>query len=433
MKCQIIYTTAAPILLDTCLKNDSINTVMSKHREIGTALRQKLTQSRRIVVKIGSRILVQRSGRPEIRRIRSLVRELAGLRQAGREIVFVTSGAIGAGMEALGMRQRPSCLPELQMAAAVGQSRLMTRYDNFFAHEHCKIGQVLLTHDDLKNRSRHLNARNTMLAMLRAGVIPVVNENDAVAVDEIKFGDNDLLASLVGQLINADLLIILTTTNGLHIPTKAKRRSQRVAFLENITPEVLALASGKGCALSTGGMASKLEAAHAATKTGTTVVIADGRRSGIISMIMRGTNTGTLIAPLINQSAPGLAGRKRWIAFFHKPQGTLIIDDGARWAIEKDGKSLLPIGIKAVEGKFAAGDAVDIKIADQTLIARGLTSYSSHDISLIQGHRTDAIAGILGAANYAEVIHRDNMAILHTPNTKHQTEHADAKHKSEPK
>lgn len=384
--------------------------------DISTA-RQELAKARRIVVKIGSRILVQRSGRPEMRRIRGLVRELANLRQAGREVVFVTSGAIGAGMEVLGMKRRPTNLPELQMAAAVGQSRLMTRYDKLFVRERCKIGQVLLTHDDLKHRSRHLNARNTMLAMLSAGVIPVVNENDAVAVDEIKFGDNDLLASLVVHLIDADLLIILTTTDGLRKPATSGH-SRRVAFLESITPEVLGLASGKGSALSTGGMASKLEAAHAVAKTGAAVVIADGRQNGIIGKILAGADTGTLIRTAPNQCATALTGRKRWIAFFHKPKGTLLIDDGAQRAIERDGKSLLPIGIKQVQGEFEAGAAVDIKTADQTLIARGLVSYSSHDIRLIQGRRTDAIAGILGTANYDEVVHRDNMANINALNAK---------------
>ena len=384
---------------------------MSTLADISATARQELAQARRIVVKIGSRILVQRSGRPEMRRIRSLVRELAKLRQAGREVVFVTSGAIGAGMEVLGMKRRPTNLPELQMAAAVGQSRLMTRYDKLFVRERCKIGQVLLTHDDLKHRSRHLNARNTMLTMLSAGVIPVVNENDAVAVDEIKFGDNDLLASLVVHLIDADLLIILTTTDGLREPA-ASGRSRRVAFLESVTPKVLELAVGKGSALSTGGMASKLEAAYAVVKTGAAVIIADGRQSGIIGKILAGEDTGTLIRPTADQCAASLTGRKRWIAFFHKPEGTLIIDDGARSAIERGGKSLLPIGIKKVDGEFDIGAAVNIKIADQTLIARGLVSYSSHDIRLIQGHRTDAIAGILGTANYTEVIHRDNMVLL---------------------
>jgi glutamate 5-kinase len=232
-----------------------------------------------------------------------------------------------------------------------------------------------------------------------------------VAVDEIKFGDNDLLASLVVHLIDADLLIILTTTDGLRQPASSGC-SRRVAFLEGVTPAVLELASGKGSALSTGGMASKLEAAHAVAKTGAAVVIADGRQSGIIGKILAGENTGTLIRPAADQRAEFLTGRKRWIAFFHKPQGTLVIDEGARRAIERDGKSLLPIGIKKVDGEFETGAAVDIKSLDQTLIARGLVSYSSRDIRLIQGRRTDAIAGILGAANYEEVIHRDNMAIM---------------------
>ncbi|MFA5043915.1 MAG: glutamate 5-kinase [Kiritimatiellia bacterium] len=393
---------------------------MNTLADISVTARKELAQARRIVVKIGSRILVQRSGRPEMRRIRSLVRELAKLRNTGREVVFVTSGAIGAGMEALGMQRRPTNLPELQMAAAVGQSRLMTRYDKLFAREHRKIGQVLLTHDDLKNRSRHLNARNTMLTMLGAGVIPVVNENDAVAVDEIKFGDNDLLASLVVHLIDADLLIILTTTDGLREPASSGR-SRRVAFLEGVTPEVLALAAGKGSALSTGGMASKLEASHAVAKTGAAVVIADGRRSGIIGKIMEGADMGTLIRPASDRRAESLTGRKRWIAFFHKPQGTLVIDDGARRAIERNGRSLLPIGIKKVDGEFEAGAAVDIGTADRTLIARGLVSYSSRDIRLIQGRQTDAIAGILGAANYTAVVHRNNMAIMNAPSDKKKT------------
>ncbi|MFH1477538.1 MAG: glutamate 5-kinase [Verrucomicrobiota bacterium] len=392
---------------------------MSTFADISATARRELAQARRIVVKIGSRILVQRSGRPEMRRIRALVREIAKLRNAGREVVFVTSGAIGAGMEVLGMPRRPTNLPELQMAAAIGQSRLMTRYDKLFARERCRIGQVLLTHDDLKHRSRHLNARNTMLTMLRAGVIPVVNENDAVAVDEIKFGDNDLLASLVVHLVDAELLILLTTTDGLREPAFSGH-SRRVTFLEFVTPRVLALASGKGSALSTGGMASKLEAARAVAKTGAAVVIADGRRSGIIGKIMAGDDTGTLIRPAADQRAASLTGRKRWIAFFHKPQGALIIDDGARQAIERGGKSLLPIGIKTVNGDFETGAAVDIFSPDQTLIARGLVSYSSRDIRLIQGHRTDAIAGILGAADYEEVIHRDNMALMNAPSVKRE-------------
>lgn len=372
--------------------------------------RTALTRASRIVVKVGSRVLVQASGRPENRRIRALIREMAALSRAGREVVFVTSGAIGTGMEALGMKRRPTFLPDLQMAAAVGQSRLMTRYDKVFAAEHCRIGQVLLTHDDLKHRVRHLNARNTMLNMLRAKVIPVVNENDVVAVDEIKFGDNDLLASLVTQLIDAELLILLTTTDGLRAPLP-KGRSRRVARVEAVTGDVLQLASGKGSPLSIGGMASKLLSARAAAQAGAHVVIADGRRAGIIAAVVAGKDAGTVILPVVDAPGGGLNKRKRWIAFFHKPGGTLILDDGARRAVEQGGKSLLPIGIKKVEGTFDVGACVFLKALDGTVIGRGLVAYSSREIRLIQGRRTDEIAPILGEENFDEVIHRDNLIL----------------------
>ncbi len=376
--------------------------------------RAALAKARRIVVKLGSRVLVQRTGRPDLRRLRGLVRDLARLRRAGREVVVVTSGAIGAGMQALGMSQRPARLPDLQMAAAVGQSRLMRRYDDLFAREHCLVGQVLLTHDDLKHRARHLNARHTMLAMLRAGVIPIVNENDVVAVDEIKFGDNDLLASLVVQLVQAELLILLTTTDGLRARVPGGR-TRRVPGVAAVTSAVLGLAAGKGSALSTGGMASKLESARAAAQAGAAVVIADGRRAGILGAILAGADTGTLIPADAPAGPDALTGRKRWIAFFHRAQGTLLIDDGARRALEQGGKSLLAIGIRAVEGAFEAGAAVDIRALDRTLIARGLASYSGREIRVIQGRRSSAVAALLGAAAYGEVVHRDNLVLLPQP------------------
>ncbi len=373
--------------------------------------RQAIGRARRIVVKIGSRVLMQDSGRPNARRIRDLTRCMARLKHAGHEVVFVTSGAIGAGMAALGMRRRPGQLPELQMAAAIGQSRLMTRYGKLFGMEDCLIGQVLLTHDDLKHRVRHLNARNTMLTMLRAGVIPVVNENDVVAVDEIRFGDNDLLASLVVHLIGADLLILLTATDGLRefFPSG---RSRRVPLVPVITRETIALARGKGGELSSGGMSSKLESARAVARTGAMVVIADGRKAGILDEIMTGRDTGTLILPAGGGGADGLSDRKRWIAFFHKPQGILTIDEGACRAVSRQGRSLLPIGVKAVEGDFAAGAAVDVRGPDRTVVARGLVAYSSHDLRRIMGRHSDAVAQIMGPAHYEEAIHRDNLAVL---------------------
>lgn len=372
-----------------------------------------MTGVRRIVIKLGSRVLVRDSGQPKLRRIRALVRDAAQLRRENRDVVIVTSGAIGTGMQVLGMTRRPTDLPELQMAAAVGQSRLMRIYDRLFAAEGCTVGQVLLTHDDLKHRIRHVNARNTMEAMFRAGIIPVVNENDVVAVDEIRFGDNDLLASLVAHLVRADLLVLLSTTDGLRAPGPSGR-SRRVAFVTAVTPEVMNLASGKGGPISTGGMASKLESARKVAESGTPVIIADGRKPGILAAILAGSNVGTLIAPRNGKRT--LPGRKRWIAFFHKPAGTLVVDPGARAALESGGHSLLPIGVKAVEGDFAAGAAVDIRDPTGSVFARGLTRFTAAEIRRIQGRRSSDAARLLGRP-VGEIIHRDDLALTHAPLT----------------
>ena len=261
-------------------------------------LRQSLPDARRVVIKVGSRVLVQKTGRPEHRRIRALVKELARLRQAGIEVVLVTSGAIGAGMEALGMQSRPTTVPDLQMAAAVGQCRLMTAYDKLFAAQHCKVGQVLLTHDDFGHKIRLTNARRTIENMLRHRVIPIVNENDVVADEEIradiKLGDNDFLAALVVRLIRADLLIILSTVDGLRAPG-SNGKSRRVPYLERVDRQSLALVTGQKSNLSKGGMGSKLRAAQLATHAGSHVVIADGRTIGNITRVMRGEDVGTFI------------------------------------------------------------------------------------------------------------------------------------------
>jgi glutamate 5-kinase len=374
--------------------------------------RVAIAKAMRVVVKIGSRVLVQASGKPETQQLKSLVKEIASLSAQKREVVIVTSGAIGTGMQALDMRRRPGNLPELQMAAAVGQSRLMNTYDQLFAAEKKVIGQVLLTHDDLKHRARHLNAKNTVLTMLRAGVIPVINENDVVAVDEIRFGDNDLLASLVVHLIKADLLIMLSTTDGLRKPL-GDGKSERVSCLHGVSGDALKYAHGKGGDISTGGMASKLEAARMAADTaGAFVVIADGREPGIIRKIIEGEDTGTLIIPAHKGDLREICGRKGWIAYFHKPKGALVIDDGACRAIEQGGKSLLPIGVKKVEGVFTSGAMVDVKSLSGRLVARGLTSYSSREIQVIRGCRTDEIASKLGSKKDDEIIHRDNLVLM---------------------
>ena len=373
--------------------------------------REALSNSRRIVVKIGSRALVQKSGRPDMVRMKALVKDIARLRRGGREVVVVSSGAIGTGVHTLGLKSRPTNLPDLQMAAAVGQSRLMTTYDKLFAAEKCKIGQVLLTHDDLNNRQRHLNARNTMMALLRNGVVPIVNENDVVAVDEIKFGDNDRLAALVALLIEADLLVLLTTVDGFLAPGKGGRM-KRVSVLNGITDKELSHANGKGSELSTGGMASKLQAANMVARVSAPVVIANGCKAGILRQILEGQDVGTLIATETSTADSVLAGRKRWIAFFNKPQGTVIVDEGARAAIEQKGKSLLPIGIRDVEGHFASGTVVNVKTTAGVLFACGVVDYSSDQIRKIKGLKTADIAAMLGSKDYDEVIHRDNMVVL---------------------
>lgn len=370
--------------------------------------REKLRAARRVVVKVGSRVLVQRNGRPDLRRLRELTRDLASLRKRGVDVILVSSGAIGSGMQALGMKRRPTEIAELQMAAAVGQSRLMAIYEKLFAREHCRIGQVLLTHADLKDRTRHLNARNTLLAMLTHNIIPIINENDVVAVEEIKFGDNDLLAALVALLVPADVLVLLTTVDGFRAPT-SNGRTHRVACLNGLTDETLSLAKGKGSELSTGGMASKLRSADMVAQVGAPVVIANGRALGIISQILAGADVGTLL------TAPKQAGRgafKRWLAYFQKPAGALTIDDGACKALTQKGGSLLPVGIRAVEGEFDVEAVVDIRTLDGRLIARGLVEYASADLRKIAGHHTAELVTLLGGEGPEVAVHRDNLVLL---------------------
>jgi len=264
--------------------------------------REGLQEARRVVVKIGTRVLVQKTGRPNIRRMRALAKDLAGLRRRGYEVALVTSGAIGAGMEALGMKTRPSGLPDLQMAAAVGQSRLMTRYNKLFAAERCIVGQVLLTRDDFLHKVRLTNARRTILNLLQNKVIPIINENDVVADEEIRadlsLGDNDLLSALLSKLIRADLLIILSTVDGVRRPAKAGATT-RIRYLESITRSTFSLVTGRSSELSRGGMASKLRAAQMVSKAAIGVVIADGRKPHIVDSILRGKDVGTYVVPTV--------------------------------------------------------------------------------------------------------------------------------------
>lgn len=364
---------------------------------------------RRVVVKVGSRILVDEKGRPDPARIHQLAAQVAELHNDGMQVILVSSGAIAAGVESLGWSERPSHLADLQMAAAVGQGVLMHRYSDEFATHGCRIGQVLLTHADLRDRERHLNARNTILAMLRNNVVPIVNENDVVAVDEIRFGDNDLLASMVASLVRADLLMLLTTADGFYT-TKNGELVKRVSRLEAITDEVLAMAGGKGSDWSTGGMDSKLRSARNALKSGTPVMILNGARDGVLREALAGKDVGTLIRAEVRSSP--LRARQKWIAFFNRPQGTLVVDEGAHSAICTQGVSLLPVGVSAVRGSFGVGATVNVETVGGEVFARGITAYSSRDIESIKGRHSRDIGDILGHSHHPEIIHRDNLVIL---------------------
>lgn len=376
---------------------------MDAHKQI----RERIRTSKRIVVKLGTRTLVRKDGRPDHARLKVLVNDIAAAHKAGHEIVVVSSGAIGAGLEALKWTTRPTRLHELQVAAAVGQSRLMALYDQLFRKRGCQVGQVLLTHDGLKERERHLNARRTIHSLLHHGVIPIVNENDVVMVEELRFGDNDLLAALVSILIDADALMLLTTVDGLRAPG-ANGRTRRIPWLPAVNDEALALTHGKSSHLSTGGMASKLESARMAAEADIPVVIANGRKDGIVGSILTGHSVGTLIGT----GTDGLTRRKRWISCFHRTLGTLYIDDGACDALINKGRSLLPIGIQKVEGRFNTGTLVSIRNHKNKAIARGLVEYSSGQIKNIKGLHTKQLRQLGGLFEVDEVVHRDNLIVL---------------------
>lgn len=357
-------------------------------------MRSALANVRRLVVKLGTGILTDATKRPDLVQFAQLVAQVAAQRAAGREVVLVTSGAVGAGMGALGFEHRPKKLDELQACAAVGQSRLMAMYETLFRHYGQGVAQVLLTHDDLADHERHLNARNTLLTLLRRGVVPIINENDAVSVTELKFGDNDRLSALVASLLPADLLVVLTTADGL-IENFGQPGQRRLGVVPRIDEAVEAMAGGTTSATAVGGMTTKIAAARIAVRSGLPLVIAPGRKFDALARILAGEDEGTLFVP----DAAKLSGRKRWLAFFQRPSGTLTIDDGARRALVEQGRSLLPPGVTQVEGDFKAGDVVGIQDAGGREIARGLACLGAA-----------ALNG--GSIPRGEVVHRDDLVLL---------------------
>lgn len=363
---------------------------------------------KRVVIKVGTSSVAHATGKPNLFKIESLVRQLADLYNMGKEVILVTSGAIGTGAGKLGLPRRPRTIPEKQAAAAVGQGVLMHIYEKLFAEYGVTVGQVLLTREDFSERRRFLNARNSLHAMLQFGVIPVINENDTVAVDEIKLGDNDNLSALVATLIDAELLILLSDIDGLFTADPRKEKNaQLILDVTEMTPEIEALSGGAGSKFGTGGMATKIQAARIAMHSGIVTVIANMEEKDIIRRVINGETLGTVFWPCANK----MQNKKRWIAFSSSICGKIFVDDGAARALVKLGKSLLPSGITGVEGSFDIGNTVTIVGADGKEIARGIVSYSSDEIKQIQGVQTRDIARILGHKDYDEVVHRNNLVL----------------------
>jgi glutamate 5-kinase len=371
--------------------------------------RPPLTRARRIVVKVGSALITAPGQGLSSDLIAQLADDLAAAARDHRELALVTSGAIAAGTARLGLSPRPRTIPEKQAAAAVGQSALMWHYEQAFQRHGLRVGQVLLTGQDVADRGRYLNARNTLLALLALGVLPVVNENDTVAVEEIKVGDNDNLAALVAHLIDADLLVLLTDVDGLYsADPRRDPQAKRLDTVAGVTEDIQRLVFDETARISVGGMGTKLEAAQKAGASGIPMVIASGREPGTLQRVLAGEAVGTFFQPRVDR----LASRKRWIAFAAPPQGRLLVDAGAKKALTEKGRSLLPSGVVGVEGEFQAGEMVALAETDGIEFARGLVNYDAEEARRIRGVQTADIERILGYRGLDEVIHRDNLVVL---------------------
>ena len=372
---------------------------------------RELTRVRRLVVKVGSGLITAREAGLDPGRIGALADELAAVRQHGTEVALVSSGAVVAGMARLRLQVRPRSIPEKQAAAAVGQSALMEHYETAFARHGVTVAQILLTQADVSARARYLNARNTLTTLLGYGVVPIINENDTVAVEEIKFGDNDNLGALVAQLIDADLLVLLTDVDGLYTGDPSRDpQARKLDTVEAVTPEIERLVWSDADRVAVGGMATKLQAAQKAAASGVPMVIASGREPGTLARVLRGEPVGTYFPPRGDR----LTARKRWIAFAVPPQGRLLVDAGARQALIERGKSLLPSGVVDIEGDFDAGEVVALCAADGDgkEFARGLVNFDAQELRTIRRAKTTEIESLLGYKSFDEVVHRDNLVVL---------------------
>ncbi len=365
--------------------------------------RAALLGAKRVVVKIGSRLLAESpASRPA-----TVADQVVELRRRGVEVIIVSSGAIALGIKRLRLAGRPHEMPALQAAAAVGQSALMQHWEHAFAVHDVAIGQVLLTHDDLGDRRRFLSARLTLRALLDHGVVPIINENDTVATEEIKFGDNDQLAALVVNLASADALVILTDVEGVR-----DANGVRMPIVRDIEREAAPVAGGSTSGVGSGGMASKVGSARIVTRTGVPAIVAPGREPDVITRVLAGADLGTLFVPARPDAQEKLSSRKHWIAYGAKPEGRLVVDDGAVRALTTGGKSLLPAGIREVHGEFELGETVSVVNANNVEIARGLVAYPAADLRRISGLQSAAIEARLGYKSIDEAIHRDDLVIL---------------------
>lgn len=372
------------------------------------SIRTGLKKAKRVVVKVGTSTITYPTGKTNLGRMEQLVRELADLKNQGREIVLVSSGAIATGVNRMGLTEKPKSIPERQAMAAVGQGVLMHIYETLFAEYGQTAGQVLLTKENSVRHNQYTNSRNALLTMLEMGVIPVVNENDAVSVDELKIGDNDTLSATVASLVDADVLIILSDVDGLYDANPQKHPNAKlITEVHEITPKIEGLAGGAGTAGGTGGMITKIEAAKIAMSAGVTMVIARGDRIGVIRNVLDGMSVGTVFAA----KEAHLRARKSWLAFGRSIGGNLVVDEGCVRAM-RNGASLLAAGLVSADGDFKAGSTVRVLGMDGREIARGIVGYDANALRRIAGKKTQEIARILPDAQEGEVIHRDNLVMM---------------------
>ncbi|HEY5602415.1 MAG TPA: glutamate 5-kinase [Gammaproteobacteria bacterium] len=371
--------------------------------------RKRLTNTKRLVVKIGSAMLTAQGQGLDGNAISDWVKQLAALHKQGIQVLLVSSGAVAEGMKRMGWTKRPSALYELQAAAAIGQMGLIQTYESFFKQHEIHTAQILLTHDDLSNRKRYLNARSTLTTLLKLGVVPVINENDTVTTDEFRFGDNDSLAALVVNLVEADTLILLTDQAGIY--NKDPREHTDARFIDEINasdPALDDMVSGKAGALGRGGMYTKVRAARLAARSGAATVIAHGSELDVVKRIYQGERLGTLLLP----DQESVVARKQWLASHLQPKGKLVLDDGAVKVLRESGRSLLPVGVSDVQGHFARGEVVACVDQHGREIARGLVNYSSSESLAIKGQPSQQIEALLGYVDEPELIHRNNLVLL---------------------